>query len=103
MNGPNGSSASSADDGPDVIHANFDWGSVSPSMAVVETVAIAADRKPTDLQPLIETFDPDALDTLVGNVDAAESDLTLAFHVDEFHVTVTGDGDVFVESNRLRS
>lgn len=103
MNGPNGSSASNADDDPDVIHANFDWGSVSPSMAVVETVAIAADQKPTDLTPLIETFDPDALDTLLGKADAAQTDLTLAFYVDEYHVTVTGDGDVFVESDRLRS
>jgi len=103
MNGPNGSSSSNADDDPDVIHANFDWDSVSPSMAVVETVAIAADRKPTDLKPLIETFDPDALDTLLGNADSTESNITLAFHVDEFHVTVTGDGDVFVELSRLRS
>ncbi|WP_368410903.1 HalOD1 output domain-containing protein [Halomarina pelagica] len=50
------------------IQAEFDWSEVTPSTAVVEMVAIAANREPTVLEPRSETIDPDALDMLIRSM-----------------------------------
>lgn len=47
------------------IRAEYDWSGVAPSLAVVETIAIALDREPTTIEPLFESVDLDALDRLV--------------------------------------
>lgn len=56
------------------IRAEFDWSVVTPSMAVVETVAIALDMEPTGLEPLYETIDPDALDTFIHSMVTNSTD-----------------------------
>jgi len=90
-------------DGPDVLHAEFDWDVASPSVAVVQTVATAADREAIELSPLIETLDPDALDELIVHASGPESSVSLSFQLGDYAVTVTGAGDVYVHTEHVRS
>lgn len=80
------------------IRAEFDWSDVLPSTAVVETVAIAADREPMALEPLYDTIDPDALDTLVrsGGTNSANGMASVTFALEGHEATVQPDGTVVV-------
>ena len=98
------------DDGPtsdarESIRAEFDWSVVPPSTAVVETVAIAADREPTGLEPLYETIDPDALDTLIRSMgtNSTDGDATVTFTLDGYQVTVQRDGSVVIRPDKART
>jgi hypothetical protein len=95
--------AGRAPDSTETLHAEFDWNVISPSLAVVQTVAVAADREATDLSPLIETVDPDALDDLFQHPAEPDSNVSLSFRLGEYAVTVTGRGDVYVHGGRLDS
>ncbi|MDS0221985.1 hypothetical protein NDI54_11570 [Haloarcula sp. S1AR25-5A] len=92
-----------APDSTDLLHAEFDWNVISPSLAVVQTVAIAADRKAIELPPLIETVDPDALDELFESPTKPDSSISLSFRLGDYAVTVTEYGDVYVHNSRLNS
>ncbi|WP_058992568.1 HalOD1 output domain-containing protein [Haloarcula sp. CBA1127] len=85
-------------DDPDTLHAEFDWSTVSPSVAIVQTVAIAADQEAIELSPLIETLDPDALDQLFSHSSESDSAVSLSFQLGDYRVTVTGTGDVYVHT-----
>ncbi|AAV48026.1 MULTISPECIES: HalOD1 output domain-containing protein [Haloarcula] len=85
-------------DNPDTLHAEFDWNTVSPSVAVVQTVAIAAGQEAIELSPLIETLDPDALDQLFVHSSGPDSAVSLSFQLGDYGVTVTGTGDVYVHT-----
>ena len=91
-------SENEADDG--VVQATYDWSSVAPSTAVVETVAIAVDRELTALDSLYESIDPDALDTLVRSNRSSTDDrpTTISFSFAGRRVTVRSTGDVFVRA-----
>ena len=85
--------------GPDpdadgVVRAEFDWGTVSPSVAVVEAVAVASDREPTAVEPLVETVDPDALNALVAA--GGETCSTVTFEFIGHDVAVQSNGVVLV-------
>lgn len=97
------------DDGPtsderEPIRAEFDWSEVTPSTAVVETVAIAADREPTVLEPLYETIDPDALDMLIRSMETSSIDgnATVTFALDAYELTVQRDGVIVVRPDKAR-
>lgn len=83
---------------PDILHAEFDWTVVPPSLAVVRTLAVAAGCEPTELPPLIEFIDPDAVDRLFQQPTGAERRLSLTFQMCDYSVTVTEAGDVFVHT-----
>lgn len=87
------------------IQAEFDWSEVSPSTAVVETVAIAVDSEPTVLEPLYETVDPDALDTLIRSLEtnSTDEDATVTFALDGHEVTVRRDGTVGVRPDEAHA
>lgn len=72
----------------------------SPSEAVVRRVADFEGVDPTELLPLFDTIDPDALDAIVrsaaGNDDAG---LRIEFTYHGYDVTVTGDGVVHVDAD----
>lgn len=73
--------------------------SSSPSVAVVERVAALDDVDPTELEPLFETIDPEALDGLVeSTTDSEESGLQVRFEYQGYEVTVTADGEVHTEA-----
>lgn len=83
----------------EVVRGRYEWSSTRPSTAVIESVAAAADRAPTELEPLYNYVDPDALDALVraGSTQATEGVTTLVFRFDGYDVTVYSDGEVVVE------
>lgn len=87
----------------ETVRAQFEWASTAPSMAVIETVAIALDCEPTTIAPLYESIDPDALDALLrqnGSL-ATANDVTVSFVVADRQVTVHSRGDVVVRSDSL--
>ncbi|MBX0325281.1 hypothetical protein EGH21_19840 [Halomicroarcula sp. F13] len=49
------------------------------SRAIVQHVAEVADKDLTELPPLYETIDPDALDTLLDSLDEDNSSFSLEF------------------------
>lgn len=71
-----------------------DWTEYNyPSTAVVEAVATATDRDPTDLHPLYDYLDGDALDALLSAADTA---LTISFTYDDAWVDVSATGSLTV-------
>lgn len=88
------------------IRAEFDWSEVTPSTAVIESVAIAADREPTAIEPLYETVDPDALDALIrsGGSNSTDGDAaSVTFALDGFEVTVQRGGTVVVRPDEAHA
>lgn len=69
----------------------------TPTTAVVEAVASAADTEPTSLPPLYESIDPEVLDRLFGEGSpTADASTVLGFTVEEWYVVVRGDGTITV-------
>ena len=69
----------------------------SPSLAVVEAVAAAADVDPADLHPpLYEAIDPIALDRLFADGSERSSNRSgrVTFTYRDYEVTVAADGTV---------
>ena len=95
-NRPDESDTPSGKDG--AIRMEYDWTATTPSVAVIETVAVARNREPTRLEPLYEAVDPDALDALIRSIgDSPVADgATVVFEVTDKSVTVHGDGAVVV-------
>lgn len=78
------------------IEADFDWSNVSPSTAVIETLAIALGRDPKTIDPLFDSVNPDALDALVssdGN-GPPEGGLSVSFTHVSHELTVDAAGTV---------
>lgn len=76
-----------------IPHANstenqtrVDWSATSPSIAIIEELAILEDCDPKTLadrfDPLYEYIDPDALDMLV----TADSSVTVTFDLEEYRI-----------------
>lgn len=68
------------------------------SSRIVEAVAAARDVDPTELRPLYEVVDPDALDAFVASVageDGADSAI-VRFEYEGETVLIRGDGSVRV-------
>lgn len=88
----------SGSDANGTIRTEFDWSVETPTTAVVETVAVAASREPVALEPLYETVDPDALDTLVRSREKNSTDggVAVTFAFDGYEITVHSDGTVVV-------
>jgi len=82
----------------DVIRAEYDWTDTLVSTAVVETVAVACDCEPTELDPLYEVVDPDALDRVVRSSGDGPvvGGTTVTFEVTGRSVTVHDGGAVVV-------
>jgi hypothetical protein len=61
--------------GTDGTRRTFAWDeSLQPSTAVVEAVAAATDRDATELEPIHESVDADALDTLIDPAGSSQGD-----------------------------
>mgnify|MGYP007042281914 CR=1 FL=1 len=66
-----------------------------PATAVVELVAEARDENPTDLDPLHDAIDPDALNRVVEPTEPnANSNLRVSFSYQEFFVVVRQSGQI---------
>ena len=76
----------------------------SPSMSVVEAVAQQSGVDATELPPLHDVVDPDALDALFRSTGRnPERDVQVSFDYDRYTVTISGatDGDVDVTVEAL--
>jgi len=82
------------------IRAEYDWTVTTPSTAVVETVAIASNRKSTGIEPLYEFIDPDALNALIrsNGAESVDDGTVVTFEFVGQSVTVHGGGVVVVRS-----
>lgn len=76
--------------------AVYDWTNVTPSAAILETLAAATGADELDLSPLYESVDPDALDKLVGRQlgGRAVGPTEVAFRHEGFDVVVGSGGTV---------
>jgi len=83
------------------VRAQYEWASTPPPIAVIETVAVALDRKETAFGPLYESVDPDALDALLqsNGSSATPGELTVTLTVADRQVTVHGSGEVVVRAD----
>lgn len=66
--------------------------------AVIEAIAAAAEAEPTDLSPMYEAIDGDALEQLFGHRtdDAGSPGNVRGLTVDGWNVFVRGDGHIRV-------
>jgi len=76
-----------------MYRARFDADAIAPSMAIIEAMASVRDTTPTELDPLVETVDPMAIDRLVKKADATD-DRVLEFRYVDHQVTIRGQGTV---------
>lgn len=76
--------------------------SVATSTAVVERVAAREGVDQTELVPLFDAIDPDALDTLVESSWHTDAATRITFTYSGYDVTVTGQGEIHLTS-RTRS
>lgn len=89
-------------DGSSVTRAVHDWAHISPSTVLIETIADVTDRTPTEMEPLYDSVDPDALDALLKNDGTAHlaQALSISFTFEGFHVTLRSDGHLeLIEMN----
>jgi len=81
------------------VRAEFDWSVVPPSTAVIEAVGEASGRKATTLGPLHDSFDTDALNSLLRSNSAALSEtdnVSVSFVFEGYLVQASSTGDVAV-------
>lgn len=69
----------------------------APSVAVVQQVAESEGVSPTELRPLYEVVDPDALDRFVGTTGSRDTDARIYFYYHGHGVTVTASGVVHLD------
>lgn len=88
-------------DGPSRFHTRHDWGDGDCiSTTVINAVAAVVGKAPSDLQPLYDAIDPDALDSLLRSFRCTEAGgdrAVVAFRFDECEVTVESDGTIWIE------
>lgn len=63
----------------------------TPAEAVITAVAAVTDQSSLAMEPLIETIDPDGLNTILDTSGEKESPVTLTFDYCECQVTATPD------------
>lgn len=76
-----------------------EWGDgVGPSTATVEAIAAATNREPSELPPLYDYVDGDALDTLLrsGSV-RRDGPIDVQFRYENVTVTISSDGHITVD------
>lgn len=69
----------------------------SPTMTIVDALAAAMEIEPTELPPLFEIVDPDAIDTLFSNTESeTDAAAMLSFNYRTWNVFVNADGRIRV-------
>ncbi|WP_224270978.1 HalOD1 output domain-containing protein [Haloprofundus salinisoli] len=76
---------------------NLNSTTVAPSQAVMEKIAALEDIDSTELDPLSEVFNPEALNALVETNGQSEAPLRVEFIYSGYYVSVDSDGIVYVD------
>lgn len=75
----------------------FEWAdSDAASTAVIEAVSSAAHEDATEMPPLYETLDPDALDTLFTSPNEDGTPRSVEFSYNGYRVAVDASGEGWV-------
>lgn len=69
------------------------------STKVVQRVSTSTDQEVTELPPLYETIDPEALDSVFNSAVMDESSLEVRFMYSGYEVIITGSGTVRVKND----
>lgn len=82
----------------EIIQNHYDWSSIAPSTAVIETITQAENCEQQELSPLYDVINPDAFDTVLASQTAAHADsaATISFTYTGYSVTVENTGTVHV-------
>lgn len=67
----------------------------SPSIAVIEAMALVTEQDPLDMEPLADVIDPDALDQLLSR----DNTVVLSFRWEGHDVQVFNSGDIIVSGS----
>lgn len=70
----------------------FDFQTIPPSRAAIQTVAAVSGIQTTDLPPLYEDVDPESLDTLVLGDRDGSAGLCIEFEFHEYRISVYSSG-----------
>lgn len=76
------------------ISQEFDWAEIPPSVAVVRLISTAKNCDPSAVEPLGESVDADALDTLLASMGHADE---LQFSHACTSIRLAGDGTAIVD------
>jgi len=82
--------------GADCHRFEYEQDTTDASMAVVAALSEVDETDPMALQPLYETIDTDALDTLMSGREADSDAVAVTVEVAAYTVTVYSDGEVAV-------
>jgi hypothetical protein len=93
--GSNGSD-SKREDSQAVQRYEYEWDGINPTSGIVEAVAAATGQDTTQLAPLYQELDPDALNALVTKPTAGDELITVSFTYTDRRITVRNDGVVRV-------
>ena len=82
--------------GQSVFKCSFD-ADESPSHGVIRAIAAVKGVDPTDLDPLYDFIDPDALNAMFDDtIEARESDIRVSFRIEDSKIEVSGDRRITV-------
>ncbi len=92
----------SGGDGPTDADVRLDWTDYGdPSSGVVEAVSRATDQRATDLPPLHDAVETDALNVLLSDDDrSTDASFSIAFSYAHHRITAAADGEVVVRPER---
>jgi|GEM_PF-1567964 len=83
---------------PDTFHLRFDPESEPVGHAVVKAASFVHNVDQTDLSPLAETVEPDALEALVGGHARGDREpVEVTFTYEDLQITVAGDGNIWLQ------
>lgn len=80
--------------------AKFDAREVSPSIAVIEAVALLSEKDPIDLEPIQSVIDSDALDTLLSRNITGSGDLQVTFDFEIYTITMRNYGSIVLRPGK---
>lgn len=61
---------------------------------IIQRIAAITEQESTELPPLYETIDPDALDVLLNSIDENDASFSIEFTYAGQHVSINTDGAV---------
>lgn len=83
------------------LRVQADWsGSETLDSAITCAISRATDAAVTELAPLYEYMDPDALHEFVASMRDRDTETSITFRYEGHDVTVRGDGEILVWPRR---
>lgn len=84
----------------ETYYAQHDWENERPlTTTIVETVAVVTNNQPSDLEPMNDAIDPEALERIIHSLRNADrrSGGNVRFRFNDLPVVVSSDGEICVD------